>query len=270
MKKSESHALTTAPSVLWLDILAEDSLYRAGFDENALESRTGALSQFFKELGDPEASEGTTYGLWGGSREYLDDIVAAQMLTNQAGIPSMQAAPTGERQSLLGTRAWGWILGGGHLHEAMLVSAYHGTRSLMPMEGGQHEAVAELFRMPLIRDRSLLESALANLNEDVLRAQAEEEGVPVPVRECIENARALLPRLYEIHPAKYHILPSDRGVSIQPAMRYGASVIIECAPDDAVYCSAAIDGNLRRAEFLQMDGLPEGFITEALRDLASG
>ena len=53
-------------------------------------------------------------------------------------------------------------------------------------------------------------------------------------------------------------------------MKRGASVAVECAPDDTVYCFATINGNSRRAKFYQMDGLPDVFIEKALRDLDAG
>ena len=126
-------------------------------------------------------------------------------------------------------------------------------------------AISEL-PTPDARD---LQGALADL--DRLSEEAREEDLPEPDAEAVENARTLLPRLFEIHPVRYQVSPTERrGVAIDAPMRRGAAVAVECAPDDTVYCFAAIDGNSRRAKFYQMDGLPDVFIAKALRDLAAG
>lgn len=120
-----------------------------------------------------------------------------------------------------------------------------------------------------IPDFRNLEEALADL--DGLTAEAREEDLPEPDPEAVENARVLLPRLFDIHPVRYQVSPTERrGVAIDAPMRRGGAVAVECAPDDTVYCFAAIDGNSRRAKFYQMDGLPDVFIAKALRDLSAG
>ncbi len=117
-------------------------------------------------------------------------------------------------------------------------------------------------------DRDLRE-ALSDL--DSLNEEAKADDLPEPDAEAVANARTLLPRLYAILPARYRVSPTERrGVAIDAPMKWGASVAVECAPDDTVYCFATIGGNSRRAKFYQMDGLPDVFIEKALRDLAAG
>ncbi|MDE0059030.1 MAG: hypothetical protein OXI22_09570 [Defluviicoccus sp.] len=117
-------------------------------------------------------------------------------------------------------------------------------------------------------DRDLRE-ALSDL--DSLNDEAKEDDLPEPDAGSVANARTLLPRLYAILPARYRVSPTERrGVAIDAPMKWGASVAVECAPDDTVYCFATIGGNSRRAKFYQMDGLPDVFIEKALRDLAAG
>ena len=114
-----------------------------------------------------------------------------------------------------------------------------------------------------------LQEALADLER--LTEAASEEEMPEPDLAAVANARILLPKLFQLLPVRYHVSPTERrGVAIDAPMRWGASVAVECAPDDTVYCFATIDGNSRRAKFYQMDGLPDVFIAKALRDLASG
>ena len=114
-----------------------------------------------------------------------------------------------------------------------------------------------------------LQEALADLER--LTEAASEEEMPEPDVAAVANARILLPKLFQLLPVRYRVSPTERrGVAIDAPMRWGASVAVECAPDDTVYCFATIDGNSRRAKFYQMDGLPDVFIAKALRDLASG
>ena len=121
---------------------------------------------------------------------------------------------------------------------------------------------------PLPHDDRDLQKALSDL--DLLNDEAREEELPEPDVEAVANARTLLPRLYAILRARYQVSPTERrGVAIDAPMKWGASVGVECAPDDTVYCFATIDGNSRRAKFYQMDGLPDVFIEKALRDLAA-
>lgn len=53
------------------------------------------------------------------------------------------------------------------------------------------------------------------------------------------------------------VLETDKGV-----------VSVEVDHDgENVFCVASIGDNLRRAKYYQLDGLPDGFIKEAIRDL---
>ena len=114
-----------------------------------------------------------------------------------------------------------------------------------------------------------LQEALAEL--ETLSEAARMEEVPEPDADAVANARILLPKLFALLPVRYRLSPTERrGVAIDAPMRWGASVAVECAPDDTVYCFATIGGNSRRAKFYQMDGLPDVFIAKALRDLAAG
>ena len=134
----------------------------------------------------------------------------------------------------------------------------------------QHEVLLPDFSMAelLPHDDQDLQGAVSDL--DLLNEEAKEEELPEPDAEAVANARTLLPRLYAILPVRYRVSPTERrGVAIDAPMRWGASVAVECAPDDTVYCFATIDGNSRRAKFYQMDGLPDVFIEKALRDLAA-
>ena len=129
-----------------------------------------------------------------------------------------------------------------------------------------HSPTGEVELLP--HDDRDLQEALSDLNS--LNEEAKEDDLPEPDAEAVANARTMLPRLYAILPVRYRVSPTERrGVAIDAPMKWGASVAVECAPDDTVYCFATVDGNSRRAKFYQMDGLPDVFIEKALRDLAA-
>ena len=89
--------------------------------------------------------------------------------------------------------------------------------------------------------------------------------------QVIANARTLIPKLWGIYPVRFEVYVSERdGIVIEAPTRPGGSVGVECCERDIVYCFVTIDGNNRYAKFYQMDGLPDPFITKALRDLAAG
>ena len=120
-----------------------------------------------------------------------------------------------------------------------------------------------------ISDQRPLDDALLDL--DSILDDANEDELALPDASAITNARVLLPKLFEILPVRYRVSPTERrGVAIDAPMRHGASVAVECGPEDTVYCFAIIDGNSRRAKFYQVDGLPDEFIKKALRDLGAG
>ena len=130
--------------------------------------------------------------------------------------------------------------------------------------------LSNLSRNPSNRtvDYQALSEAIADL--DSLNAEAKENDLPEPDARAIDNARTMLPLLYNILSVRYRVSPTERrGVSIDAPMKHGAAVAVECAPNDIVYCFASIGGNGRRAKFYQMDELPDVFIVKALRDLAA-
>lgn len=122
---------------------------------------------------------------------------------------------------------------------------------------------------PLAEDTALKHLLRESFRDfDSLDQVAEQDGLPSPDKNAVKNARFLLEKLYEILPVRYRVTPTARrGVAIDAPMKHAASVAVECAPDDTVYCFATIHGNSRRAKFYQMDGLPDVFIRKALQDL---
>lgn len=106
---------------------------------------------------------------------------------------------------------------------------------------------------------------------EVLRELEELEASQDLDARVIDNARTLIPKLWEIHPVRFEVYVSERnGIVIEAPTRRSGSVGIECCERDIVYCFVTVDGNNRYAKFYQLDGLPDPFMTKALRDLAVG
>ncbi len=218
-------------------------------------------------LGEWHESEGTV-----GSDEFSADLERQTQLPRSAKLPheatlwAMRVGrPVSEHHPSvphwctkgdLGTAERGYLANTGPYSSASMVQ--HAVQ----------DSSAGMAELPPHDDRDLLE-ALSDL--DSLSEEAKEDDLPEPDAEAVANARILLPHLYAILPVRYRVSPTERrGVAIDAPMKWGASVAVECAPDDTVYCFATIDGNSRRAKFYQMDGLPDVFIEKALRDLAAG
>ena len=83
------------------------------------------------------------------------------------------------------------------------------------------------------------------------------------------NADSLFQAVSRLAPGDHQVEPTeDGGYSMLIESDDGESVVrIECDSDGGVLCIASIGENLRRAKYYQMDGLPDGFIREALRDV---
>jgi len=123
--------------------------------------------------------------------------------------------------------------------------------------------------LPLGENKTLMDT-LADL--DCIDGRVEELELDAPPDpSAVANARALIEKIHDIYPARYHVSPTKRrGVAIEAPVKKGAAVSLECAPNDIVYCFVAINGKRRRAKFYQMTDLPDPFIKTALQDLAKG
>ena len=83
------------------------------------------------------------------------------------------------------------------------------------------------------------------------------------------NARHLITKMRYAFPQHFNIWSiEDDGVAIEPVSPDDDRVMrIECDADGGVLCIASMGDNLRRAKYYQIDGLPDGFLFEALLDL---
>lgn len=140
---------------------------------------------------------------------------------------------------------------------------------LHPSGTNQASSILNTPPLPLGENKTLMDT-LADL--DCIDGRVEELELDAPPDPAaVANARALIEKIHDIYPARYHVSPTERrGVAIEAPVKKAAAVSLECAPNDIVYCFVAINGKRRRAKFYQMTDLPDPFIKTALQDLAKG
>lgn len=113
-----------------------------------------------------------------------------------------------------------------------------------------------------------LTAALSDLHES--KAEAHEEGYPIPFDKVLENAEHLLNAMYRISPRRYEVYPTlDGEIAIDAPGGYNRSVLLLCDSQGGALCLVNINGNHRRAWYSSSKSLPDGFIREALADLES-
>ncbi len=124
----------------------------------------------------------------------------------------------------------------------------------------------EFIEMLRERDRDL-RAAL----DDLLQAsqEAREEGFPVPSELALANARYLLRAAFKYARRRYEVYPTPDGeIAIDASGGRGRSVLLLCGSDGGVLCLVNMNGKLRRARFSDAVSLPDGFVCEALDELA--
>ncbi len=100
-------------------------------------------------------------------------------------------------------------------------------------------------------------------------AEAQEEGFPRPSEEAVKNARRLLRAMHRISPQRFEVYPTPDGeVAIDAPGGAGRSVILLCASDGGALCLVNMGGAHRRARYSDTTRLPDGFVREALEELA--
>ena len=104
---------------------------------------------------------------------------------------------------------------------------------------------------------------------DKVATEAQEEGLPRPSEEAVKNARRLLRAMHRISPQRFEIYPTPDGeVAIDAPGGAGRSVILLCGSDGGALCLVNMGGVHRRARYSDTRRLPDGFVREALEELA--
>ena len=122
-------------------------------------------------------------------------------------------------------------------------------------------------------------AAVGERNQDLLAAlddlrqatrEAQEEGFPIPSDLALANAHRLLRTAFEHSPQRYEIYPTPDGeIAIDASGGRGRSVLLLCESDGGVLSLVNMNGKLRRARYPDAVRLPDGFVREALDDLAN-
>ena len=111
-----------------------------------------------------------------------------------------------------------------------------------------------------------LRDALRDLDD--VKAEAREEGFPVPSDMTLANARRLLQAMFKLSPRRFEVYPTPDGeVAIDAPGKPGHSVLLLCASDGGALCLVNMNGAHRRARYSDMSRLPDGFVGEALAEL---
>lgn len=106
------------------------------------------------------------------------------------------------------------------------------------------------------------------MNRKEIIKEAKEEDYKIPSDLALDNTELLMDRMSNILPDKYEIYPTTDGtVAIHFVGGRGHSVIIECESEGEVVCFVHNDGRHRRARYCDVQGLPDGFIGEALDEI---
>ena len=100
------------------------------------------------------------------------------------------------------------------------------------------------------------------------KAEAQEEGYLIPSDKALEDAERLLKAMYRISPRRYEVYPTPDGeIAIDAPGGYNRSVLLLCDSQGGALCLVNMNGNHRRARYSNCDGIPDGFIREALAEL---
>ena len=111
-----------------------------------------------------------------------------------------------------------------------------------------------------------LRAALRDL--DAVEGEALEEGFPIPSGMARENARRLLQAMHRISGRRLEVYPTPDGeVAIDAPGGQGRSVLLLCDSEGGALCLVNMNGKHRRARYADSNGLPDGFVREALAEL---
>lgn len=112
-----------------------------------------------------------------------------------------------------------------------------------------------------------LEAALEDLRG--APAEAEEEGYPQPTQLALSNAERILRRMHTMCGARLQAYPTQDGeIAIVAPGEPRSSVMVLCGAEGGALCMVNMDGVHRRARYSTADSLPDGFLRDALDELA--
>ena len=112
-----------------------------------------------------------------------------------------------------------------------------------------------------------LADALADLR--AVADEAEEEGYPQPTKLAQSNAARILRRMYTWLQTRLEVYPTPDGeVAVVASGGSHCSVMVLCESEGSALCMVNMDGQHRRARYSTAKHLPDGFLRDALEELA--
>ena len=98
--------------------------------------------------------------------------------------------------------------------------------------------------------------------------EATDEGYPPPKEIALSNAEGILQRLYALWPTRFEVHPTPDGeIAVVAPGGFGRSVMVLCDSEGGALCMVNLNGTHRRARYSSADGLPDGFLREAMDEL---
>lgn len=118
---------------------------------------------------------------------------------------------------------------------------------------------------PLLRRD--LEEALKDLRET--SSEAADEGYPQPTQLALAGAERVLRRMHALRRSRLEVYPTPDGeVAVVAPGGPRRSVMVLCESNGGALCMVNMDGKHRRARYSTADILPDGFLRDALNELA--
>lgn len=113
-----------------------------------------------------------------------------------------------------------------------------------------------------------LEDALADLR--AAPNEARDEGYPRPTQRTFAEADRILRWMHGRLAARLEVYPTPDGdIAIVAPGGPRHSVMVLCDPSGGALCMVNMDGEHRRARYATAERLPDGFLLEALNELAT-
>ena len=114
-----------------------------------------------------------------------------------------------------------------------------------------------------------LQDAMADLH--TASDEATEDGYPLPKEIALSNAKRILQRLYALWPTRFEVYPTPDGeIAVVAPGGFSRSVTVLCDSQGGALCIANLNGKHRRARYSSAEGLPDGFLREAMDELKHG
>ena len=161
------------------------------------------------------------------------------------------------------------IVAGVDRSTAMFVYGYENKETIAPSSGKQElpDLFAHCVRLIDKGFQGGLTESLRELGD--IQEEVEEKQLPTPSDTARQNAENLLVAMYRIYPRAFSVYPSPEGdIVLEAASTTGDSLIVVCFSDGRLLCLVCCGQDSRRARYENAERLPDGFLREALLELA--